>query len=223
MLQARTDCWSVLPWTLIFSLQNKCQVCLFRQARTKSKFTFSKFSFFSSLHSKPTINFFSAPEFCIDCSSLCCTSLPANQYTVTVASANLTLLGPIYHSRAHKEHIGQQWKCVLVRQPWRWVPPGAALVTSDRRYVTKWLPRGVCHDMMNAFGSPAFDSSWAIFFSRLLVLGYDLSWRRRENPGGEPAGDPRCEISTVRSQRRAALASPPCRSVPRAILYLQQD
>lgn len=131
------------------------------------------------------------------------------------------------HSAAHNDHIGRQEACRVcvcaLKLISSWCCSGAARVTSHWRYVTKWLPGGFCHDMMNASGSSALDSSRAIFFSTLPVFGYSLSWRRRENPGGKPAGDPRREISTVRSRRRRALASPPRRSVPRAILYLQQD
>lgn len=130
------------------------------------------------------------------------------------------------HSAAHNDHIGRQEACRVCASP-----------EADLLLVLLWCSSGdftlkVCDQVTARRLLPRYDECLRIvsarlklchFFSTLPVFGYSLSWQRRENPGGKPAGDPHREISTVRSRRRRALASPPRRSVPRAILYLQQD
>lgn len=143
------------------------------------------------------------------------------KYATEVVGSNAAQRGTQW---SHRTAVSVLWLCV-------WVSPDAGFLL-----VLLWCSSGdfrlkvcdqvtgqrLCHDMMDASRSPALDSSCAIF-SNLLVLGYGLSWRQKENPGEKPAGDPRSEISTVRFQWWRALAGPPRHSVPRVILYLQQD
>lgn len=207
-----------------------CQACLFCQTRTKSQFSFS--SFFPA-HLKATMKmFWSRVSYWL-----------RRTLTYVVACKlvnNHCTLCQFHTWWSHQScwgsnvaQRGTQWShrtarsvpCVCV--PWSWSPPGAALVQLGWLHIEGMWPS----DCPEAFATiwwmppdrPRSTQVVPFFFPTLLVFGYSLSWRWRENPGGKPAGDPRREISTVRSRRRRALASPPCRSVPRAILYLQQD
>lgn len=85
-----------------------------------------------------------------------------------------------------------------------WCCSGAARVTSHWRYVTKWLLGGFCHDMMNASGLPALDSSRAIFFFHPPGVWLQLELAAEENPRRRTSGrsspwNLNCEISPATS------------------------
>lgn len=205
-----------------------CQVWLFCQTGTKSKFPFSSFFFYCTLEVNYMKIFWRVSYWlrhtdvrrCLHIGKQSPHPLPISYLTIPPKLLRIQCRT----APAHNDHMGRQEVCCVCVCVWAlklissWCCSGAARVTSHWRYVTKWLPGGFCHDMMNASGLPALDSSRAIIFSNppgvwlQLELAAEGEPRRRSSGRSSP-WNLNCEISPATSAGR---------SVPRAILYLQQ-